>query len=91
MINQSPGCDFSQDGYIAIRLCCDVHHKMTKNSRNSNSSGNVCIIVEKNMHFVCLSFVFSFMCQHSKVVGNNKLSIGIHRYLVITLPPVISF
>jgi len=72
MINQSTGCDFGQDGYIAIRLCCDVHDEMTKNSRNSNSSSNMSIIVEEKMLFVCLS-LFSLLCvstQRSSTVTN---------------------
>ena len=93
MIDQSTGCDFGEDDYIAIRLCGDFHDEMTKNSRNRNSNGKMYIIVEEKIHIACLSLFFSssFMCQYSKVVGNNRLSIGIHRYLVTAIPPVISF
>jgi hypothetical protein len=60
MINQSTGCDFGRDGYIATRLCCNVHDEMTKNSRNSNSSSNMSITVYEKMLFVCLSVSFFF-------------------------------
>jgi len=93
MITQSTGCDFGEDNYIAIRLCCDFHDGMTKNSRNKeyewqdvyNSRRKKCIL---SVYLILFS---SFMCQYSKVVDSNKLSIGIHRYLVTAIPPVISF
>jgi hypothetical protein len=72
MINQSPGCYFGQDGYTATRLYCDVRDEMTKNSRNSNSNGNMSTIVEENMRFVCLSLFF-LLCvstQRSSTITN---------------------
>jgi hypothetical protein len=67
MITQSTGCDFGEDNYIAIRLCCDFHHGMTKNSRNKEYySGKMYIIVEeKNAYCLSISFFLSsFMCQY---------------------------
>jgi hypothetical protein len=81
MIDQSTGCDFGQDGYIAISLCCDIHDAMTKNSRNRNSSSNMSTIMEEKMLDVCLSPFLFLLCisiqRSSTIVNCLKVSIVI--------------
>jgi hypothetical protein len=71
MITQSTGCDFGEDNYIAIRLCCDFHDGMTKNSRNKeyewqdvyNSRRKKCIL-SVYLILLCVSI------QRSSIVTN---------------------
>jgi len=61
MITQSTGCDFGEDNYIAIRLCCDFHDGMTKNSRNKEYEWqDVYNSRRRKMYIVCLSHSFFF-------------------------------